>query len=242
LRVIQHVVDDRHQVVGRLAGVGQDFLRTRFVVHAFYQQAVEAQDRIHGCTQLVADRGNEVLTQFECLLQLLLFFLQLLLPQAAFAQGRPVLSVVHQGHQDQHHGDHGKGGESVAALCIVAGQRLQQPALTGQDRNPHLRHKHHAQPQIAGTGTNDVEGNHWQDQQPGQARRKQSARSPRRVNQVDHADQTDQMNRLTQVHATADQHHLQHHGQAKAYRGHGGLVVGVDQRKSQQDDGQQGLK
>ena len=85
LRVVQHIVDDRHQVIGRLTRMFQNFLRSGFVLHPLDQQTVEAQNRIHGRAKLMADGGNKVLAHLLCLLQFSLFFLQLLLPQSAFA-------------------------------------------------------------------------------------------------------------------------------------------------------------
>ena len=46
LRVVQHIIDDRHQVIGRLARVLQNFKRAGIMRHPLDQQTVEAQNRI----------------------------------------------------------------------------------------------------------------------------------------------------------------------------------------------------
>ena len=111
LRIIQHIVDDGHQMIGRLTRVLQNLPCTGFVGHLIQQERVEAQNGVHGCAQLVADGGNEVLPSLDRVDQFLAFFLQLPLTLFHLSQSLSVLVVVNQRHDDQHTGHQGIGGQ-----------------------------------------------------------------------------------------------------------------------------------
>ena len=74
LRVVQHVVDDGQQVVGRLTCVVQNFEGLGVICHTLEQHVVEAKNGVHGCAEFVADSGNELFTHGRCAKQLLTFF------------------------------------------------------------------------------------------------------------------------------------------------------------------------
>ena len=86
LRIVQHIVDHSHQVVGRLAGVVEHLERFGLALNLGQQQGVEAQNRVHRCAQLVAHCGDEVLAHLQRQLQLVAFGLKLLLVAQAFLQ------------------------------------------------------------------------------------------------------------------------------------------------------------
>ena len=62
LRIVQDVVDHRHQVIGRLARVVEHFAGLGLVTQAGQQQSIEAQNGVHRCAQFMADGGDEMFT------------------------------------------------------------------------------------------------------------------------------------------------------------------------------------
>ena len=105
LRIIQHVVDHRHQVLGRLSCVVQNFLPRRALIHPVHEHGVEAQNGIHRRAHFVANVGNELFTQSGCPQQFLAFLLQFNPPLQPIAIRLAVQNVIQNHHpNDQQHG------------------------------------------------------------------------------------------------------------------------------------------
>jgi len=109
LRVIQDVVDHRHQMIGRLARVVEHLERFGPVLHAGQQQGIEAQNRVHRRAQLMAHGANEIFAHLQGVFERLTLTFELSLVVAAVLQGLPVLPLVNERHDDEHARDHAEG-------------------------------------------------------------------------------------------------------------------------------------
>ena len=168
LRVVQNVVDHRHQVVCRLACVVEHLEGLGLVLHTGQQQGVEAQDGIHGGAQLMAYGGNEMLPHGRGVLQLLSFGLELLLVIAAFFKGLAVHVVINQGHHHQHTGHKGVGQIRRRHMLDARLERLNPAQMVG-NRHDDLQHQHHRHPEKPRPAVDHIKRGQRQNQHPPQS-------------------------------------------------------------------------
>ena len=171
LRIVQHIVDHCHQMLTRLLGQRQHFHGFCVARLVFAQQFIEPHDGIHGCAQLMADRGNESIADIQNLLQLLSPRLQLLVAGAQGCNRLGAKTLVGQGDGDQTGGSHRVNQKRIHIVALRHGlplrQRIPQIAHGQRRENTH----HHAAPQQACSAATDVDHQDWYQVQPVDARR-----------------------------------------------------------------------
>ena len=201
LGIVEHVVDDGHEVVGRVSGVVKHLERFGPVMDARQQQFVKAKDGVHGGAQFVADAGNELVAHDLYVFQLFAFGFQFGLVCAFLLQRAHVEPVIDQRNDHHQQRDHNIGGQGGRCVRQPQFDALAQPFLARHHGNQQLHQQHHQHPPQAGGGPKKEKRREGQEHEPRQARRVHATREPCGQSQ------------LQQSHAHG---HLQGHRQRQA--------------------------